>query len=82
MTMVSQVQYEKVTAAEWQKFKVRTLCVLRSGMMEIPVGTVCQVHGKGGGFTLKTEPCKCCGVSIFIRKVPPGDVAIAGVRPE
>jgi hypothetical protein len=76
--MVSRKEYERITADAWKQIKVKTKQVLRNGFMSIPTGTICKIHGKGGGFELETEPCKCCGVSIWIRKVNPEHVKVWG----
>ena len=76
--MVSRKEYEKRTEAQWKGVKVRTLCDMHNGIINIPKGTVCQIYGKSGGFSLETEPCKRCGVSIFIKKVAPRYVEVFG----
>lgn len=68
--MVSGKEYRKRSSAFWVGKKVRTRGVLRNGVIEIPTGTICEIRRKFKGFTLKTDPCKCCGVSVFISKVP------------
>jgi hypothetical protein len=72
--MVSWKEYHKYTESYWKKQKVKTNKVLRNGFMEIPAGTVCDIKRKFSGFTLETDPCKVCGVRIYIRKVPHEDV--------
>ena len=74
--MVTMKEYRKFSLDYWVGKNVRTKEVLRNFVTEIPVGTVCKITDKRGGFTLKTEPCKCCGVSVFIRKVNPEDVQL------
>ena len=56
--------------------KVETFVSMRNGMIEIPVGTICSITDKRGGFTLKTDACPSCGVRIFIRKVNPTNVEV------
>jgi len=74
--MVSKQEYEKRTKEYWKTVKVKTNCILRNGIIEIPKGTLCAIVRKGGGFTLQAEPCKTCGVSVLISKVPPEDVYV------
>lgn len=61
---------------DWVGRKVRTVVMMRNGNMEIPIGTVCEVTYNRGGLTLKTEPCDCCGVAIYITRVPERDVRL------
>ena len=77
--MVSTRTYRKYNSSYWTGKTVRTTRILRNGNIEIPAGTICQILGKSGGFTLKTEPCRCCGVSVFIRKVGPEAVDLVTV---
>lgn len=74
--MVSQNDYEKKTTNYWKTVTVRTKRVLRNGCLEIPTGTICKITNKQGGFTLQTDPCKYCGVRVYITKVPPEAVEI------
>jgi hypothetical protein len=77
--MVNRKEYERRTLDYWKTVTVRTKCILRNGHEEIPEGTLCRVTDKKGGFRLQTEPCKYCGVSVYITKVPPEDVYIVAV---
>ena len=77
--MISCKEYRKRTLAQWKKVKVETIVPLRNGYMEIPVGTVCSITDKHGGFTLKTDACPTCGIHVFIRKVTPAHVRIIEV---
>jgi hypothetical protein len=68
---------------KWPKLKrdhkglsVVTLVPLQSGMLKFPAGTRCKVTEAYGGLSLETEKCACCGVSIFIRKVPYAEVVL------
>lgn len=63
--------------AEWPKLKrdyaglkVRSTRELKNGSICIPAGTVMTVDNWYRGASLWTEPCKCCGVGIYITKVP------------
>ena len=58
----------------WEKQRVMTNRVLRTGMVEIPSGTVLKVTDKHGGLHLKGLACACCGVAVYIRKVGYTDV--------
>lgn len=61
---------------DWVGRKVRTKRVLRNGHMEIPAGTVCEVIRNVAGLWLVNPPCECCGVRVFINKVPESDVEL------
>jgi hypothetical protein len=76
--VISDRDYKQKPLSYWKTIIVRTNVVLHNGVIEIPVGTKCTITDKRGGFTLKSEPCKLCGVSIFITKVPPKKLSIVG----
>ena len=63
---------------DWVGLKVVTLREIRNRLTIIPAGTECIVEKNYGGLRLSTKPCKCCGVGIFITKVPEEDVDIIG----
>lgn len=69
-------EYRRRTVAQWRGVKLRTKRELSNGNMVIPRGTVVEVDGKCGGFSLRTERCPCCGVRIRISRVPPNDVEV------
>lgn len=64
---------------DWEGRIVRTCCVLRSGMNEIPTGTLMRVTYNRSGLHLETKPCQCCGVKVFIRGVSESDVELLPV---
>ncbi|MCJ7424977.1 hypothetical protein MUP01_12035 [Candidatus Bathyarchaeota archaeon] len=81
--MVTRKEYEGKTESEWKGVTVRTLRELRNGYLAIPAGKICRIYRKRGGFTLETEPCKCCGVRVLIGKVPSCDVTVVeGSKPK
>ena len=61
---------------DWEGLKVKTLLPISSGVMRISAGTICTVTKNFGGLTLITDPCACCGVGIYIRKVSERSVEI------
>jgi DNA mismatch repair protein MutH len=65
---------KKVT--DWVGRKVETVADMRNGSTAIPAGTVAEVTYARAGLTLKTAPCKCCGVGIFITRVRASDVRL------
>jgi uncharacterized membrane protein len=74
--MVSEQEYNRKPYIEWRGKKVRTLTEMQNGCNSIPVGTICTITGKQGGFSLETEPCEKCGVRVFITKVEPTHVEL------
>ena len=72
--MISEKSYKKLTAKFWIGKKVRTLVDLSNGWCSIAKGTILEITGKGGGFSLKSSPCHSCKVRISIAKVQPYDV--------
>jgi len=63
--------------AEWSKLKrdyvglkVRTTKALRNGSIEIPAGTVLEIESWYRGAAIWTPPCECCGVRMYMTKVP------------
>lgn len=73
---------------DWPKLKrdhigliVKTRTILENGWCKIPTGTICEVtYSRGGTISLKSDPCKCCGISISISKVPYRDVVLIGLK--
>lgn len=70
----------KVT--DWVGKRVRTRYELRNGLMVIPKGTVCEVTYARSGLSLKTEACGCCGVAVYIKRVPASDVELVPPKRE
>lgn len=66
----------KKLVADWVGLKVRARQGMRNGALRFPAGTVLTVREAGGGLRLETEPCKCCGVSIYITRVDARDVEV------
>lgn len=64
--------------SEWVGRKVETVAVMRNGNQEIPAGTVAEVTQARSGLTLKTDPCKCCGVRVYITRVHSSHVRLVG----
>lgn len=54
---------------DWIDMRVRTKEVMRNGYVEIPAGSTATVTGIGVGLELKFDPCTCCGMRAFIRRV-------------
>lgn len=56
--------------------RVVLLKELRNGYAVLAKGTFATIEYKRSGFRIRSEKCKCCGVSIIIGKVPPEDLDI------
>lgn len=67
-------EYLKMTLAEMKKRRWRTTRKLDSGAQSVPAGVEVSVTGKGGGLTINGPRCRCCRVSIYMRKVHHDDV--------
>lgn len=55
---------------DWIGRKVRARRDLKNHVVNVPEGAVLEVTDNHGGLSLTTEQCECCGVRVFIRKVP------------
>lgn len=55
---------------DWIGKRVRLLRESRNRVTCVPSGSILIVEGTYRGAGLKSEPCKCCGVSVFITRVP------------
>ena len=74
--MVTQSEYKKKTKKFWNGKKVRLLSDITTGVMLIPKGKICTINDKLSGFGLISDPCDCCGVRVFVHKVPPSWVEL------
>jgi hypothetical protein len=69
-------EYQRKTNRELAGRKVRALRVLTTGVVNIPAGQILTIKEKRGGLTLQSSRCKCCGVSLYLRKVEPQAVEL------
>lgn len=60
--------------SDWVGMRVRSKVALRNGNNSMPAGTIYTVSYARSGLTMESEKCPCCGVSQYIRSVPPRDV--------
>jgi len=67
---ITRIDYNSIPERVWLGKRIKTLREIQNGAMIIPEGTMCEINRKYKGFSLITEPCKCCGVKIFITRVP------------
>ncbi len=65
------ILYRKKNEAWFLGKRVRARQRLETGYQSIAAGAVLVICGKFKGFTLETERCDHCGVSVYIRKVAP-----------
>jgi hypothetical protein len=73
---ISKTLYKKYPEKKWIGRRVRSTCALKNGLNHSPTGTIFTIVGKQAGFSLQTEPCEKCGVSVYIKKVPPEDLEL------
>lgn len=62
--------YELTTLERAKQRRWRLLLPVKTASMTIPAGTVVRVTDKRNGWTVATDPCKCCGVTAYARRVP------------
>lgn len=67
-------EYRRLKLEDMQGRRYRTARTMRNGNIEIPMGTEVRIVGKRSGLSLRSEPCKCCGVAVFISRVEPSGV--------
>lgn len=65
---------------DWAGRHVRTRHALRNRLAQIPAGTVCEVERNHAGLHLVTTPCPCCGVQVYINRVPESSVILLAAR--
>lgn len=66
---ISKQEYKSKTESFWKGKKVASLVPIANGLGELPAGSVFSVTRKFKGFSLTSEPCKCCGVSLRVTYV-------------
>jgi|GEM_PF-2405963 len=68
----------KKKIGDWHGLRVRTLHEMSNGWGTIPAGTVATVESCTGGvgLTLRSEPCKCCGLRVLISRVHNSEVEV------
>lgn len=67
--IINWTEYRKHSEEWFKGKKVRTRTEIETISQKIPAGSVLTIVEKFKGFTLKSEPCACCGVSVHVRKV-------------
>lgn len=61
---------ETMTGDELFQRRVQSLIEITDKQYSLPPGTNFRIEGKHQGLTLMSEPCRCCGVQILLKKVP------------
>lgn len=69
--MITKSEYNKHNNVYWTGRKVTTLVDLENSLIKIKAGSILTIADKRSGFTLESEKCPSCSVSVFIRKVLP-----------
>jgi len=64
----------------WKGRKVTVLVDMETSLIKISAGSVLTIVDKHSGFSLIGTKCPTCGVSVFIRKVPPQGLAEVELR--
>ena len=76
MNPITRKDYEKYTKEQWRGAKDKSRRPLGNSIAVMPADTTFTVVDKAGGFTIESEPCPKCGLSLYIRKVMPGDITL------
>lgn len=69
-------EYGKTPARKLIGRKVRTKVPLSNQLATIPAGTLWTIWAKHAGFSLRSDACDSCGVSVSITKVQPQQVEL------
>ena len=63
-------EYRRLRRKDVVGRRVRLLQTVRTGLYEIPAGTICRIENKRQGYSLITEGCATCQIKARIDKVP------------
>ena len=64
-------EYKRMTLSQLKGRKAYTIRPLESGRFRVPRGTLVTITVKYKGFQIETQPCKYCGVQVFMSRVEP-----------
>lgn len=68
---------------DWLGKNAHTTRELSSGAMKIPKGTFVHVtQVSPAGMTIQQPPCRCCGVSIYMRRIHSSDLQVSSIEPK
>lgn len=68
---MTEKQYQSKTGYQWERQVLKSNRELRNAWCALPAGTLFTVRRKHKGFHLQSEPCKCCGIKVYIANVEP-----------
>lgn len=74
--MISQSQYNRITAPDWKGKRVRSLVPLNTSQVVVPAGTEFTVEGKFNGLDILGDACSHCGVQVRISRVNPSKLEL------
>lgn len=69
-------EYRRLRAWEVKGRKVRLIDEVANRLIIIPVGTICTITDKHGGFSIEGPACPSCGVKVRITKVSASKVEL------
>jgi hypothetical protein len=74
--LITEQLYKKHNEKWWMQQKVKSIKRLQNGRFDIPKGTIFSIERKFNGFSLISEPCPHCGISVRITRVQTWDLAL------
>ncbi len=74
--MITEANYKRYKREFWVGRKVINQQELSNYFLRVKPGTILTIVGKRRGFSLETEPCPKCGVTIRIAKVQQQDLIL------
>ncbi|MDD5512895.1 MAG: hypothetical protein PHD09_03930 [Candidatus Omnitrophica bacterium] len=69
--ILTKSDYKTTTEKEFVGRRCENIVPLSNGRYRIPAGVTWTIKRKWKGFDLESDPCSCCGVSVFITEVDP-----------
>ena len=63
--------YRRIRERDLAGRRVCLVVPLSTGLASWPAGTLAEIERKYAGFTLRSEPCRCCGVRLRATRVSP-----------
>lgn len=74
--MITKSEYNRNTAKYWIGKKVKVGKELQTSVIVVPPGTIMEIVGKRGGFSLSGERCQRCGIRPIISQVDPCELML------
>ncbi len=69
--MITEYQYKKWTEREVKGKRARIEQDCYTGQFKIPKGMIVKITHKYSGYSVQSEPCEHCGVSVRANRVEP-----------